>query len=233
MRLLALLLLAAAPAPAQEADRRTFQPPAGCTAYLTVQGTSCTVSHHFTCEADPEGWQRRVDMDEGGITYFGAIDAQTQWMESFHVLAGTSERLEPAPADPASFDTLTATGLDTFDFRTLSDELGETRYAGQDRLTGETVEIDGVPLERTEFQVRVTDATGAEVWRTEGREFISRDWRMFLSGVSTVTTPEETYTLDNTPMEFVFPGEPGFLSVSPKYGCGAVMSGLPSPGGQG
>jgi hypothetical protein len=111
MRLILALALLAAPAAAQEAapappdapaqvDRRTFQPPQGCTAFLTVQSAACTVSHHFTCEADPEGWQRRVDMDEEGIAYSGAIDAETQWVESYHFLSGHSEALAPTPPTP-------------------------------------------------------------------------------------------------------------------------------------
>jgi hypothetical protein len=229
-RLVALLLLAS-PALAQGTpDARTFQPPAGCTAYLTVQGSACAVSHHFTCAGDPEGWQRRVDMDEQGITYFGAIDSETQWVESYHVLSGHSETLAPDPADPASFSNLTATGLDTFDFMTNSAEIGPSRYAGQDRLTGETVTIDGVTLDRTEFQVTTYDAQGNEAWRTAGREFISRDWRMFIGGESTTVFPDgSTFEDDNTPVEFVFPSENGFLSARPRYGCGELMSKAPAP----
>lgn len=228
MRLLVLACLLAAPAFAQEAPSapagRTFTPPQGCTAYLTVQMASCAVSHHFTCAADPEGWQRRVDMDEDGITYAGAIDAETQWMESAHFLSGHSERLAPDPADPASFSDLLATGQDSFDFMTLSDEIGPTRYVGEDRIVGTEV-IDGVTLDRTEFRVTAFDAEGNEVWRTAGREYISRDWRMFLSGTSSTATPDgETFDGDDTPVDFIMPGEEGFLSVSPRHGCGAVMS---------
>ena len=242
-RLLALLsLLAALPAHAQEAERpdtRTFQPPAGCEAYVTVQMASCTVSHHFTCAADPEGWQRRVDMDEGGVTYFGAIDAQTQWVESYHVLSQHSEFLAPNPADPASFDELTSAGEDSWDFTTNSPEIGPTRYVGSDRLTGETATIDGVTLDRTEYRITAYAPDGTEVWRGTGREYISRDWRMFISGTSSVAVGEEVSETDDTPVEFIFPNEPGFLSVSPKHGCGEVMSRLdapamsPIPGGQG
>jgi hypothetical protein len=222
---LALALLAA-PAGAQEAPvARTFQPPPGCEAFLTVQMTSCTVSHHFRCEADPEGWQRRADMDEGGIAYFGAIDAETQWVESYHVLSEHSERLAPAPADPASFTELTSTGRDSYDFTTLSDEIGPTRYVGVDTLPGGTAEIDGVTLDRTTYEIVAYDAQGTEAWRSTGSEYVSRDWRMFLSGTGTTTIAGgETFEKDDTPVEFIFPGEPGFLSVSPKYGCGAVMS---------
>lgn len=246
MRRLFLLLplLAAAPAFAQEApqatDRRTFQPPAGCTAYLTVQMASCTVSHHFTCEGDPPGWQRRVDMDEEGVTYFGAIDRETQWIESYHVLSQHSEFLEPNPKDPADFDDLLSTGEDSWDFTTSSPEIGPTRYVGYDRLTGQTATIDGVTLDRTEYGITAYDAQGNEVWRSTGNEYVSRDWRMFLSGTSSVVVGDQTEETDDTPKEFIRPGEPGFLSVNPKYGCGEVMSRYEAPpmspipgGGQG
>ncbi|WP_210528406.1 hypothetical protein [Rubellimicrobium arenae] len=232
MRCLAVLpLLLAGPAFAQDTstDSRTFQPPQGCTAYLTVQMASCTVSHHFRCEGDPEGWQRRVDMDESGITYFGAIDQQTQWMESYHVMTGHSEILAPSPADPADFDALTANKSDSFDFMTNSAEIGSTRYVGRDRLTGKTVTIDDVPLEQTEYEITAYDGQGNEVWRSAGNEYISRDWRMFLSGKSSNVVGEDVTETDDSPVEFIFPGEPGFLSVSPKHGCNEVMSSYDAP----
>lgn len=204
-----------------------FTPPAGCTAYLTVQSRSCMVSHHFTCEDDPEGWQRRVDLDEEGMVYFGAIDAETQWIESYHMLSGHSERLEESPAERASFSTLLAKGVDNWDFRTLSDEAGATRYVGQDRLTGEHEEIDGVILEQTQFAMTAYDEDGVEIWSAHGREYITRDWRMFLSGFSTVTVGEESWESDDSPAALIFPGEPGFLSSTPLHGCGVVMSSAP------
>jgi hypothetical protein len=234
MRRLFLALVLATPAAAQEAappatgeapGTRLFQVPAGCTAYLTVQQASCTVSHHYTCEGDPEGWQRRAEMDERGVAYAGAIDGETQWIESLHFLSDHSETLAPNPADPASFSELLATGRDSFDFVTDSPEIGPTRYAGSDRLTGESVTIDGVTLDRTEFQLVATDATGAEVWRTAGNEYISRDWRMFLAGTSATQLPDgSTYEDDSSPVEFIRPGEEGFLSVRPRHGCGQLMS---------
>ena len=233
MRLvLALALLAASPALAQDGeaparpDRRTFQPPEGCTAFLTVQMAACTVSHHFTCAADPEGWQRRVDMDEEGIAYSGAIDAETQWVESYHFLSGHREFLAPDPADPASFTELTSTGKDSFDFITNSPEFGPTRFVGQDRLIGETVTIDGVSLDRTEFRITAYAPDGSEAWSSTGNEYISRDWRFFLSGTNSVVAGETVEATEDAPVEFIFPGEPGFLSVSPKHGCGLTMSAL-------
>ncbi|WP_322893114.1 MULTISPECIES: hypothetical protein [unclassified Yoonia] len=222
MRIALALILAAGPAVAQAPA--TFSLPAGCTAFVTVQNQSCEVEHHFTCTGDATGMKRRVSLDEQGLTYAGQIDAEAQWIASFHPMAGISETLVPDPADPASLTELFATNRDTWDFRTLSAEVGETRYVGQDSLTGRQVTIDGVTLEETAYEITAFDASGAEIWSSRGNEFVSRDWRMFLSGTSTVTTAGGTVTSDSSPVEFISPGEPGFLSASPKHGCGLAIS---------
>lgn len=222
IRALALSAIAAAAAPAAAQDR--FSLPVGCDAFLTVQLRSCVVSHHFTCAADAPGIQRRVDLTEEGLVYAGAIDAETQWIESFHVASGHSERLAPDPADPASLTELMRSGVDSYDFTTLSEEIGPTRYAGEDRLTGEVVTIDGVTLHRTEFRIAATAPDGSLLWSSEGSEYVSEDYRMFVSGTGTVTTPDETWEVDESPVEFIFRGEPGFLSPRPKHGCGLTMS---------
>jgi hypothetical protein len=229
MRLVPVLLSLAAlwPAGVAAQEQRSFTLPSGCTAHLTVQSRACQVTHHFTCEGDPEGWQRRVDLDMDGATYVGAIDAETQWMESFHIGAGHRERLEEAPRDPASFSALLADGTDTFDFRTLSDEVGTTRYVGFDTLTGVTTQIDGVTLEQTANTIMATGEDGQTIWQAQGNEWISREFRMFLSGVSEITTPDGTFEMDNSPVDLIRPGEPGFLSAFPKHGCGETVSALP------
>ena len=218
--LAAIALACAAPALAQQ----TFQPPAGCKAYLTVQNASCEVEHHFICENDPSGHQRRVTLTEEGMIYAGEIDSETQWIESFHILSGHSERLEPRPAERASLTDLIANGVDDYDFQTLSKEIGATRYVGQDRLTGRKITIDGVTLDETAYRITAFALDGTELWRSEGNEFVSRDWRMFLSGTGTTTINGEVFERDDRPVEFIFPGEPGFLSTNPKHGCGLALS---------
>jgi hypothetical protein len=215
------LCLALLPLPAAA---QTFGLPQGCTAYLTVQKRGCTVSHLFTCEGDPAGHQRRADLGEEGLQYVGVIDAETQWIESWHVEADSTERLLPGGPDPASFTELSTTGRDTFEFSTLSDGIYETIFRGQDELTGETVVIDGVTLDRTAFQVTAYDPAGNELWRTSGNEYISRAYRTFFSGTRTTVNSTETFDSDGTPIEFIFPGEDGFLASSPRHDCGALMS---------
>ncbi len=205
-----------------------FGLPAGCTAFVTVQDSSCGVEHHFTCAGDAAGTQRRVSLSEDAMTYMGQIDAETQWLESYHALSGHTERLESNPQERASFSALTSTGADDYDFKTLSAEIGETRYVGRDTLTGKTVEIDGITLEETTYDLTAYAADGSVMWRSKGREYITREWRMFLSGVGKITTPTDQFERDDTPMEFIFPGEAGFLSTKPKYGCGVMMSAAPA-----
>lgn len=215
------LICFAGPAAAQTS---TFSLPTGCDAYLTVQSESCSVQHHFTCEGDPAGHQRRVSLDEQGITFLGEIDRETQWISSNHMMSNHSEQLESNPAEPASLSDLMESGVDDFDFRTTSAEIGETRYVGQDTLTGRVVTIDGVTLDETSYDITAYDPAGNEVWSAQGNEFISRDWRMFFSGTGTVTTSEGSYDRSDRPVEFIFPGETGFLSSQPKHGCGVAIS---------
>ncbi len=223
MRYAIAFICLAAPATAQDGPA-TFQLPQGCDAYLTVQGASCRVDHHFTCAADPEGMQRRVSIDERGLTYAGQIDSETQWIESFHILTGHSERLESNPVEPASLSDLIEKGIDDYDFRTLSDQIGTTRYVGQDTLTGRQVTIDGVTLDETTYDITAYDPAGNVIWQSQGNEFISRNWRMFLSGTGTTTIGGETFEKDDRPVEFIYPSEPGFLSSRPKHGCGVAIS---------
>ncbi len=221
---IALALICLAGPVAAQSGPQTFSLPAACTAYLTVQNESCEVNHYFTCSGDPAGNQRRVSLDEQGLTYVGEIDAETQWVSSFHPLSGHREQLENDPAERASLTDLIANNVDNYDFRTTSEEIGVTRYVGQDTLTGRQVTIDGITLDETTYDITAFDSAGNEVWAAKGREFISRDWRMFLSGAGTVTTSDGMFEQSNRPVEFIFPGEPGFLSANPKHGCGIAIS---------
>ncbi len=210
--------LAASPAMAQQ-----FSLPAGCEAYLTIQSTSCTVAHYFTCDGDADGEQRRATLDEEGLTYVGSINAEAEWVESFHLRSGHTERLVSS-VDPMSMTELLSNMVDTWDFTTESAEIGESQYIGMDRLTGDSIEIDGITLLRTEYALTAYDANGDEMWRSEGAEFVHPEWRMFIGGLSSYITSDDRFDSDDTPVEFIFPDEDGFLSVNPKHGCGVQLS---------
>lgn len=228
MRLvLAALSVAASPALAD-----TFAPPEGCTAHLTIQSRGCVVSHFYTCEKDPKGNQWRADFGYDGQFYLSMIDSETQWIESYEVdpyngTLGTKETLDPDPRDPASFTELVETGLDSFDFN-LTKETGEkTRVTGYDKLTGKTAVIDGVTLKQTEYEYTQTDAEGNVLRHSKGHEFISEDFRTFLSGQSDWEAEDGSWTtMNGAPITFIQPGEPGFGATKPLFECDAQMSSL-------
>src|SRR5690606_19044687 len=115
-----------------------------------------------------------VYADDAGPTFATRIDSETRWIQSHDLLTGETDRLG-AEADPASFTELLATGRDDYAFETRSDT-GEVRsFVGFDLLSGGQVTIDGVPLERTEFEITAFDTEGQMIWQRHGRQLIHRD----------------------------------------------------------
>ena len=201
-----------------------FKPPAGCTAYATAQLRSCQISHHYRCAGDAPRDQWVALLDGQGAHFLSKIDAETRWVESVDLDTGITDRIGQE-TDPASFSTLIQSGRDDFDFTTVSSEGEERRFKGFDQLTGEKVTIDGVVLERTRFELTAYDASGAEAWSRKGNQFIQRDWRIFFSDTEDFRNAagDEVASVD-TPVSFAFPGDKGFLSMTPDYDCDAVTA---------
>lgn len=205
-----------------------YTPPNGCTLNLTVQERGCTVTQHFTCTADAPGDQRTTVFGrDGEMTYESRIDRETRWMWSRDPQSGIVDRLEDEAPDHASFSTLINTGRDDFDFWTVDNSGYRMRQVGEDRLTGETITIDGEPLERTRFQLTTSDESGKVLIEREGGQYISRSLGRFFGGVETARdwsgASEET---DGSPVEFIRPGEPGFGGTEPRYDCEMLSAGL-------
>ena len=208
----------------------SFTPPEGCTTFMTVQSKGCRVSNHYTCEADPAGDQWRADYDQEGVYFLSRIDSEAQWVESIEIDPPSRQTLDPNPADPASFSDLLATGNDSYIFGLSKDTGDRTRVRGADRLTGKQVVIDGITLQQTEFNFTETDTSGNVLRRSRGNEYIHPEWRLFFSGPSQWDGGDGTYLpIDGSPVQFIFPGEPGFASTQPLFDCDAVMSSLPFP----
>ena len=213
----ALALLAAAPAAAQ-----TFDPPQGCTGTLTVQYRSCLVSHVWTCEGDAPGEQWLALFTQRGLFNVRKVDAEFQWLETYYANPPATERMLPDAPDPASLTVLFAEQTDTYDF-TISNDRGtpDERVRGFDMLTGETVEIDGEPLLGTEFAYEVTLPDGTVDYAGAGRQYVSERHRLFFLGTSwEADTPEDV--TDTTPVDFIYPGEPGFFAQFPVHDCGVL-----------
>lgn len=204
-----------------------FRAPQGCQLQVTVQNRGCSVSQYFICEADPPGHQRSAIFGRDGLRHLSRIDAETRWIESSDPNTGLVDRLVEDSPDHASFDTLVATGRDDFDFWTETGTGERLRHVGEDTLTGDTVEIDGQPLEVTQFRLRTYDADGTLLIERAGQQFISRERGRFYGGIETQTdwTGQRQETNDS-PVTFAFPGDRGLGETEPQFDCDQLLTRL-------
>ncbi|MBF9035904.1 hypothetical protein HKCCE2091_16775 [Rhodobacterales bacterium HKCCE2091] len=224
--------VAALPAVPVAAQQARFEVPPGCTAFLTVQSSSCTVSHYWTCEADAPGTRWRVVIDGEGPFYLSHTDAEYRWLANRELRTGVVNRLVEPEEDPASVTELLETGNDSMAF-TMRQQGGfgpaELRYSGFDALTGGEVEIDGERLLVTSFRYEYDAGDGLR--RVSGNQFVHPELALFFGGIETTELATgERFEADHSPREFVEPGEPGFLTMSPAYDCGEVISALDPTG---
>jgi hypothetical protein len=219
MRTIAILACLLAPTPGLAA---TWAVPQGCEAFMTVQSKACRVSHYYRCSADAPGDQWRVDLDQEGPFFYSRIDHEAQWVESFDP---TRQTLDPAPSDPASFTELLSEGIDTWSFSLSKDDGTGSRAEGYDRLTGRTMVIDGVTLSETEVEFSEYDRAGNLLRQSRGNEFLHPDWRLFFAGPGETDLGDGIWRpIDGSPVEFIFPGDDGFLARQPKYDCDALTA---------
>jgi hypothetical protein len=219
------LILACLAAPAAPALAGTWAAPEGCEAFMTVQSKACRVSHYYKCAADAPGDQWRVDMDQEGPFFYSRIDYEAQWVESYDPVR---QMLDPSPADPASFSELLSSGIDTWDFTVSKADGSGKRATGYDRLTGQSVVIDGITLSQTEVDFTEFDLAGNVTRRSRGNEYLHPDWRMFFAGPGETDLGDGQWRpIDGSPVEFIFPGEAGFLVTQPKYDCDALTAEAP------
>lgn len=208
------------------ASAGTWEPPPSCEAFMTVQSKACRVSHYYKCAGDAAGDQWRVDLDQEGEFFFSRIDHEAQWVESYDPV---QQLLDPAPPDPASFSELLANGIDTWDFGLSREDGTGSRATGYDRLTGRSVTIDGIALQETEVEYTEYDRGGAVLRRSRGNEYLHPDWRLFFAGPGETDLGDGQWRpIDGSPVEFIFPGEAGFLDRQPKYDCDALTASAPA-----
>lgn len=204
----------------------TFTPPPGCNLWMTVQARACRVSQYYRCEADAPGDQWRADFDQESMFFLSRIDREAQWVESYDFFPTVRQTLDPSPEDPASFGALLSEGIDTFAFGLSRDDGSRSRVRGFDRLTGRTVVIDGITLQETQFEFEETDLMGNLLRRSRGNEYIHPEWRSFFAGPGEWDGGSGYVPINGSPVQFIFPGEPGFAATEPVYECDAVLSRL-------
>lgn len=211
-------LVAATPAAAQQ----SFAAPEGCEALLTIQYKTCVMTNIWRCDADAPGDQWIALLTQGGVFSVQRVDDEFQWMEAYK-LTGNETLITPAE-DPASLTDLFESQIDTWDF-TLETDSGTERNVGFDMLTGETTVIDGEVLLNTEYQGRTLDGDGNEIDAGSGRQFVSEKHRLFFFGESWIEG-DPSNVIDMSPVEFIYPDEPGFFGSAPKYECNSTDASL-------
>jgi len=199
--------------------------PEGCEIFLTVQAKACRVSNHYRCSGDDPGDQWRADFDQEGLFFQSRINFDAVWVESFEPGSGVTQTVDAGAADPMNFSNLLATGRDDFDFGLSRTDGSRSTVTGFDRLTGETATIDGMALEVTEFGYTEVDQAGAVTNRAKGNEYINREMRLFFAGPGQTDLGDGMWReIDGSPIQFIFPGEPGFAAKQPLFDCDAIMS---------
>ena len=155
-------------------------------------------------------------------------------MESLGLITQTQTLLGEDPEDRASLTELLDTGVDTYDFTTITNGEEVTRYRGADVLTGESIEIDGHELLVMEYTTEVDEPEGGRS-RQEGINYVSAEFRLFLPGATASLNPDGSVAneRDNSPVALIEPGEPGFFTTAPIYDCGVQDISAPGTAGVG
>ena len=200
----------------------SFVPPVGCEGTLTVQSRDCSVTHVYVCGADAPGVTWSVTFDAEGPVFVDKIDYETQWLETYNVIDGVRETLILPADDPASLTELLDSGIDSYDFRLDTPE-GDVRVVGFDQIVGETTTIDDEPLLPMVFEGRYEDATGVFM-PVSGTQYVSSRHRRFFAGTFVTTEGGDTTEWDASPVEFIYPGEPGFFDTTPRYECNPTLA---------
>jgi hypothetical protein len=208
------------------AQEDVFTAPAGCETKLTVQTKECQVEHYYIC-ADTGSDVTRVVFVEDGPSFISRVDGKAQWVSSMSLPDGSvTETVDIVT--PIDVGALYETGEHHFEFTERWPSGREVEAKGWDRIIQRNVMVDGEVLDRTVFEVTYTDAeSGALIETYTGSEYVSEKHMRFFSGKGTVETPDGTRdSFDRSPKEFIYPGEPGFASTTPRYDCGVLMSAL-------
>jgi len=200
-----------------------FTPPRGCETFLTVQHKSCMVSVQWRCDETPGNQSWSAMFSSEGLESVTSYSGDYQWLDAIYMWDSSREAFVPPAADPISVSTLLADGVDTFDFtmrRTQPDRSYDIRVVGADVLTGETARIDGYDVDLVSTRVEITAEDGTVEYKAEGTQYLSRAFRQFFLGTERVFSDDGSFEdYDDTPVDVIETGEPGFGMTEPLYNC--------------
>lgn len=218
-RALHIIAIASA-APAFAAD---FTAPIGCETVLTIQNRGCTASLVWRCEPEANGTLWEANFSAEGLSSIVSYDANYQWLDAAYTWDSSREEFAPPASDPISLENLLVTGVDTYDFtmrRATPDRSYDIRVTGADMLTGDKVTIDGFEMDEVKTRLEIIDDTGATEYASQGIQYFSRELGLFFLGPEQVFEEDGTANeYDDSPVDIILPGEPGFGGTKPLYDC--------------
>lgn len=220
----AMILAAFGAASAFPLAAQQWAPGESCEGFLTVQSRGCFVTNFWTCGDAPEGYVYRASFDDQGPLVAGAYDIDRNWVDTVFS-DGWRERLLYPLTDPISADELVERGMDAYDFETITNSEDEdlsvvrTRIRGVDLLTGNETAIDGIDLLELQYYLTYTNSAGDLYSQGRGRQYFSPEYRLFFAGEDEWDSGSGYEAYDNTPVDFIEPGEPGFGAQTPVHDC--------------
>ena len=194
--------------------------PVGCLSTETVQFRGCSVSHYYVCEQAP-GHVFEVHVNGRGSMSLTQLDDELNMV----LYAEPAERLIIRPdgtqKDPLSFTELMETGRDSYsEVQIINDDM-RIEIEGFDSLSGASVVIDGRSLLITDFAYTMKSAAGDLMAKVSGQQFADPARRHIYQGIF-IDHLDEAGTVDNSPVDFIAEGEPGFGDLKPLYDCKAT-----------
>ncbi len=215
--------LAFFPTTAAQAVDEIFIAPDGCQTFLSLQSNGCQTYVFWRCAAAPAGefWEATFAAD--GLASVVHYDREYQWLDAEYFWDQSREVLDNPGNDPISLRDLLDNGRDTFAFSLIRHEPDQSyvQYvAGHDELTGNEVTIDGVKLLESSAHVTITNEAGETEYESQNLQLLSREMGLLFFAKDSVTFEDgTTEEFDNTPVDFLYPGEPGFAEMTPLYQC--------------
>lgn len=198
-----------------------FSTPDGCTSVLTTQYRGCSVSHVYRCDAHP-GELIELNLEDDGAQVLIHYSEQFSVLRMQWLTQDLTILPEGEASDPLSFDELLETGLDSFSYQERINGEMVVDVNGFDKLIDTEVTIDGRVLKMTEFDYRVTGPDGDLMMHNSGQQFVDPELRIIFSGLF-VDHLDAEGTVDRSPAEFIFEGEPEFLTMVPRFDCNATL----------
>ncbi|MCP5038449.1 MAG: hypothetical protein GY945_12725 [Rhodobacteraceae bacterium] len=199
-----------------------FTLPEGCSAVLSTQTGFCGANLHWTCQDDPRGHVRKAYFDVDGLASILTFNAQSAIIDAQYMWDNSREVLIGEPLDTFSVDALQTNLTESYAWQlSRTDESGTRSLSmtGTDTLTGDALRVGDHVLPEVATSFEYLEEDGSLNYRGEGTYYLMSDPILVISGSGQAMDPDGRFEYDETPVELIFPGQPGFGDTTPRNNC--------------